>query len=105
MGLKNESDLVGQNLRNQVSLSETRIQNAIKNYQEAPVGLKAASDAYLQKTVLYKNGLTTIVDVTTALYTLNRAETDRDIAYNNVWQALLYKAASTGDFGLFINEF
>jgi outer membrane protein TolC len=105
MGLKNEYDLVGQNLRNQVSLSETRIQNAIKNYQEAPVGLKAASDAYLQKTVLYKNGLTTIVDVTTALYTLNRAETDRDIAYNNVWQALLYKAASTGDFGLFINEF
>ncbi|WP_448701547.1 TolC family protein [Mucilaginibacter sp. AW1-3] len=105
MGLKNEYDLVGQNLRNQVSLSETRIQNSIKNYQEAPVGLKAAADAYLQKTVLYKNGLTTIIDVTTALYALNRAETDRDIAYNNVWQALLYKAASTGDFGLFINEF
>jgi outer membrane protein TolC len=55
--------------------------------------------------VLYKNGLTTIVDVTTALYALNRAETDRYIAYNNVWQALLYKAASNGDFGLFINEF
>jgi len=105
MGLKNEYDLVSQNLRNQVALSETRIQNALKNYREAPVGVKAAGDAYLQKSVLYKNGLTTIVDLTTALYTLNRAETDRDIAYNNVWQALLYKAASTGDFGLFINEF
>lgn len=105
MGLKNEYDLVNQNLRNQIALSDTRIQNAIRNYREAPVGVKAASDAYLQKSVLYKNGLTTIVDLTTALYTLNRAETDRDIAYNNVWQALLYKAASTGDFGLFINEF
>jgi hypothetical protein len=30
---------------------------------------------------------------------------DKDIAYNNVWQALLYKAAATGDFGLFINNF
>jgi len=105
LGLKNEYDLVSQSLRNQMALSETRIQNALKNYREAPVGVKAASDAYLQKSVLYKNGLTTIVDLTTALYTLNRAETDRDIAYNNVWQALLYKAASTGDFGLFINEF
>jgi outer membrane protein TolC len=105
LGLKDEYDLVNLNLRNQVLLSETRISNAVKNYQEAPVGLKAASDAYLQKNVLYKNGLTTIVDVTTALFTLNRAETDRDIAYNNVWQALLYKAASTGDFSLFSNEF
>jgi outer membrane protein TolC len=104
-GLKNEYDQVNQQLSSQLILSKTRIQNALKNYQEAPVGLKAATDAYLQKTVLYKNGLANIVDVTQALYTLNRAETDRDIANNNVWQALLYKAAATGDFGIFFNEF
>jgi hypothetical protein len=34
-----------------------------------------------------------------------RAEVDVDIALNNVWQALLYKSAATGDFGLFINNF
>jgi hypothetical protein len=67
--------------------------------------MKAASDAYLQRSVLYKNGLTTIVEVTQALYTLNRAETDRDISNNNVWQALLLKAAASGDFSLFLNEF
>ncbi|WP_233276868.1 TolC family protein [Mucilaginibacter paludis] len=105
LGLKNEYDVVDQNLRNQALLAETRIENALRNYREAPVGYKAASDAFLQKSVLYKNGLTTIVDVTQALYALNRAETDRYIAYNNVWQALLYKAASNGDFGIFINEF
>lgn len=104
-GLKNEYELVNQQLSAQLILSGTRIQNALRNYQEAPVGLKAAADAYLQKTVLYKNGLATIVDVTQALYVLNRAETDRDIAYNNVWQALLYKAAASGDFGIFYNEF
>lgn len=105
LGLKDEYDLVDKNLQNQILLSERRIENALKNYNEAPIGYKAASDAFNQKSVLYKNGLATIVDVTTALYTLNRAETDQYIAYNNVWQALLYKAASTGDFGLFINEF
>jgi outer membrane protein TolC len=104
-GLKNEYDLANQQLTAQLILSRTRIENALKNYQQAPIGLKAASDAYLQKTVLYRNGLATIVDVTQALYTLNRAETDRDIAYNNVWQALLFKAAATGDFGIFFNEF
>lgn len=104
-GLKNEYDQVNQQLGSQLILSKTRIQNALKNYRQAPIGLKAASDAYLQKTVLYKNGLANIIDVTQALYTLNRAETDRDIANNNVWQALLYKAATSGDFGIFFNEF
>ena len=42
--------------------------------------------------------------MTNALYLLNRAETDRDIAYTNVWQALLMKAAASGDFNLFLNE-
>lgn len=104
-GLKDEYEQVNQQLSSELILSKTRIQNALKNYQEAPIGLKAATDAYLQKTVLYKNGLANIVDVTQALYTLNRAETDRDIANNNVWQALLYKAAASGDFGIFFNEF
>ncbi|WP_419800650.1 TolC family protein [Mucilaginibacter sp.] len=104
-GLKNEYDLVNQQLSAQLILSKSRIQNALKNYQAAPIGLKAATDAFNQKTVLYRNGLANIVDVTQALFTLNRAETDRDIAYNNVWQALLYKAAATGDFGIFFNEF
>ena len=59
----------------------------------------------LTKNPPYKNGLTNIVDLTQALYDLNRAEVDNYIAVNNVWQALLYKAAATGDFGIFINNF
>jgi outer membrane protein TolC len=102
---QNEYNLVSQRLRDQQILADTRISNALKNYHEVPVEVKAASDAYVQKYTLYKNGLANIVDFTQALYTLNRAEVDKDIAYNNVWQALLYKAAATGDFGLFINNF
>jgi outer membrane protein TolC len=104
-GLQEEYGLISQQLQAQLVLSATRIKNALDNYREAPIQVKAASDAYTQKEVLYKNGLATIVDVTTASFILNQAETERDIAFNNVWQALLFKAASSGDFGLFFNEF
>lgn len=104
-GLQNEYELVDQQLHSQMALAETKIKNAIDNYNEAPIQVKAASQAYLQKSTLYKNGLTTIVDLTQALYALNRAETDRDIAYTNVWQALLLKSAAMGNYNLFINEF
>lgn len=104
-GLEDEYELVNKQLQAQLALSDSKLKNAIENYNEAPIQVKAASDAYLQKSTLYKNGLTTIVDLTQALYTLNRAETDRDIAYNNVWQGLLLKSAALGNFDLFINEF
>lgn len=104
-GLQNEYELAGQQLQAQLAIANAKLKNAVDNYNEAPVQVKAASDAYLQKNTLYKNGLSTIVDLTQALYTLNRAETDRDIAYTNVWQALLLKSAALGNFDLFINEF
>lgn len=97
--------MVDQQLKSQLALAEARLKNALDNYREAPIQVKAASDAYLQKSVLYKNGLTNLVDLTQALFTLNRAETDRDIAYTNVWQALLLKSSALGNFDLFINEF
>ena len=104
-GLTGEYEVVNQQIKTQLLLADQKIKNALANYQEAPVQMKAASDAYLQKSVLYTNGLANIVDITQALYTLNRAETDREIANNNVWQALLFKAAASGDFNLFITEF
>jgi outer membrane protein TolC len=103
-GLQNEYEQVDQQLHAQLLLAENKIRNAMDTYNEAPIQVAAASQAYLQKSTLYRNGLTTIVDITQALYVLNRAETDRDIAYTNVWQALLLKAAAEGDYSLFINE-
>ncbi|MHA4740107.1 TolC family protein [Dyadobacter sp. MSC1_007] len=102
--LKEEYNLADQQIKNQLILSETKITNAVANFREAPVQVQSASDAYLQKSVLYKNGLSNIVDVTQSLYILNRAETNRDIALNNLWQALLLKAAAAGDFNIFLNQ-
>ena len=104
-GLQEEYNLVNQQIIAQLQLADTKIKNAISIYNETPVQVKAATDAYIQKSVLYKNGLTNLVDLTQTLYVLIRAETDRDIAYNNVWQALLLKAASAGDFSIFESQF
>jgi len=43
--------------------------------------------------------------VTQARYELIRAETNRDITFSNVWQALLLKAAATGDMNIFLQNF
>jgi len=104
-GLQEEYKVIDQQLKTQSDAADAKIKYAMENYAEAPKQVQAAQQAYLQKTTLYKNGLTNLVDVTQTLYTLNRAEIDRDIIYNNVWQSLLMKAAATGDFDLFINEF
>jgi len=101
---QNDYDLVSTQLRDQLLLSDQNIANSIKSIQEVPFEYKAALDAYLQKSVLYKNGLANIVDLQQALYNLNRAETDRSVAYINLWQALLLKTAASGDLGLFMNQ-
>ena len=103
--IKNEYELANQQIKAQFTLADTKMANALSNYREAPVQVNAASAAYQQKTVMYNNGLSNAVDVTQALYTLIRAETDRDIAYTNVWQALLLKAAAKGNFDLFTDAF
>jgi len=101
---QNEYDLVSTQLKDQLLFSDQQIENSISSIKEVPIEYKAATDAYNQKTVLYKNGLTNIVDVQQALFSLNRAETDMSVAYINVWQALLLKAAASGDFDLFIKQ-
>jgi outer membrane protein TolC len=101
---RNEYEQISVQLQNELILADQRIENSLQSIREVPLQYQAASDAYTQKSVLYKNGLTTLVDLQQAIYALNRAEIDRSVAYLNVWQALLLKAAASGDFNLFSNQ-
>lgn len=103
-GYADETDLVRTQLKSELVLANERIDNVLQRFKEVPVQYKAAADAYLQKSVLYKNGLTDIVDLQQALYALNKAETDVSISYIYVWQALLRKAAASGNFDLFLKQ-
>lgn len=105
LGLEEEYKAIDIELRNREDAANARFEYAIESYKEAPLQVISAQKAYIQRLTLYNNGLNTLTDVINAQYLLSRAETDRDIAFVNVWQALLMKAAANGDFNLFINEF
>lgn len=99
-----ELKLVKDQLRTQSEIADAKLIRAIEMQEQAPIQVFSATNAYTQRSALYKNGLTNLVDITQALYTLNRAESDRDLAFINVWQALLLKAAATGDLSVFTNQ-
>ncbi|OXB06362.1 TolC family protein [Flavobacterium plurextorum] len=103
--LQEEYNQADRELKSQLTFAEDKIKITMDNYIEAPIQVDAAKRAYIQKSTLYKNGLTDLTDLTQTIYTLNRAEIDRDIVNNNVWQSYLLKVAATGNFDLFINEF
>nr|WP_315221670.1 TolC family protein [uncultured Flavobacterium sp.] len=103
--LQEEYNQIDRELKSQLNFADDKIKVSLENFAEAPIQVNAARQAYLQKSTLYKNGLTTLTDLTQIMYTLNRAEIDRDIVNNNVWQSFLLKVAATGNFDLFINEF
>ncbi|WP_316816533.1 TolC family protein [Pedobacter nyackensis] len=101
--LQNEYLLISDELSAQAQLADAKLKNAIENFEETKIQIKAASDAYRQNMALYGNGLTTIVDLTQSLYALNRAEIDYEIAQNNIWQALLIKSAALGELSILLN--
>lgn len=79
-------------LSNSLAQANTNLRATLKKLSEIPVQKKAASDAYLQKKALYNAGLANIVDVTNALYLLNRAETDEVLVRNEAWKAIFQQA-------------
>lgn len=101
--LQQNYDLLKEELSAQTMLADAKYTNALKDLDESNIQVKAAADAYRQHMALYSNGLTTIVDLTQSHYFLNRAEIDHEIAQNNVWQALLLKAAAQGDLNIILN--
>jgi len=91
-------------VKTQLEIADAKLVRAVEIQREVPTQVLSAAHAYTQRSALYKGGLTNLVDITQAMYTLNRAESDRDLAYINVWQALLLKAAATGDLSFFTNQ-
>lgn len=99
-----ELQLAKDQLKTQSEIADAKLERAFQVQQQAPIQIRSATNAYVQRSALYKNGLTNLVDVTQSMYVLTRAESDRDLAFINVWQALLLKAASTGDLSIFTNQ-
>ncbi len=74
-----------------------QLELAAETARQAPVQLSAARQAYRQARARYDAGLDNLLVLTQATAVLNRAETDQALATNNLWRALLLRAATTGD--------
>ena len=83
-------------LRTEQQNARLQLELARQGALAAPAQLDAAQRAYTQAQARYNAGLDNLVVLTQATLVLNRAETDQAIATNNVWRALLLRAATTG---------
>lgn len=81
-----------QSLDNANLQASVNLVSAIAKFNEIPVQLGAATDAYRQRLTQYNAGLANIIDLTSALTVLNRAQTDMINAKDEVWRAIVQKA-------------
>jgi adhesin transport system outer membrane protein len=93
------------NLNTALQQADIAYATAKDKLRELPPLLRSARQAYTQQLTLFNAGLNTIVDVTTALYTLDRAETDQVIAESELLQALYARAALADDVNTFLQHF
>jgi len=86
-----------QTLNNASLQASVNLTTAIEKFNEIPVQLNAAREAYDQRLTQYNAGLSNIIDVTNALYVLNRAQTDVVNTKDGVWRAIVQQAYARGD--------
>jgi outer membrane protein TolC len=79
-------------LKNADLQASVNLRTAVDKFGQIPVQLSAASDAYRQRLTQYNAGLSNIIDLTNALYVLNRAQTDLINTKDGVWRAIVQKA-------------
>ncbi|HVI48548.1 MAG TPA: TolC family protein [Chitinophaga sp.] len=88
-------------LHNMYEQAQNDILTSKAKLNELPLQLQAARAAARQKTSLYKGGLANIIDVTNALFVLNRAETDLVEARTAAWVALFRAAYASNNIAAF----
>jgi outer membrane protein TolC len=91
-------------LQNVGSKAEEGIQTALRNLNEIPIQIKAAGDAYNQKTAQYKAGIINLVDLTNASYVLYRSQSEYVETVSEWLLSNLDKAGANGNLDLFIQS-
>jgi outer membrane protein TolC len=101
---KTELETQTLDLKNDLTLANEKLRIALEQMKQIPIQYQSALDFYNQKLTMYKSGLANIIDLSQALYNLNRAEADNAISRDAIWKALLLKASVSGDFNSFLNN-
>ncbi|MDQ0106474.1 outer membrane protein TolC [Chitinophaga terrae (ex Kim and Jung 2007)] len=99
-----QMETIKTNLNGMLQQSLTDLKISSEKLQELPLQLNAAKAAARQKMALYRGGLTNIIDVTTALFVLNRAETDLVMTRDAAWKALFSAAYASNSIEQLLPE-
>jgi outer membrane protein TolC len=92
-------------LESQLQQADTAIQAAIDREREVPIQLKAAQDAFAQKSAQYDAGLANITELTEASYLLYKAEIDEVQASSDLLNTLLQKSVTNNTLSTFLANF
>jgi outer membrane protein TolC len=92
-------------LENQLQQADVDIHAALDRLKEVPIQLKAAQDAFSQKSAQYNAGLVNIAELTDVSYLLFSAETAQVGAKTDLLNTLLQKAITNNTLTIFLNQF
>lgn len=91
-------------LRKQLEMADTAINNTLAIAKENPILLESADFSYKALLSRYQSGLANYADLVQVQYLLLKAETENKTSFMGVWKALLFKAAAKGDLNLFLSQ-
>ena len=92
-------------LENQLQQADISIQSVLDRKREIPIQLKAAQNAFAQKSAQYNAGIANIAELTDASYLLYTAETDAVEIQSDLLNTLLQKAAANNTLNTFLSNF
>ena len=92
-------------LQNQLQQADIAIQSVLDREREIPIQLKAAREAFSQKSAQYNAGIANIAELTDASYLLYRAETNAVEIQSDLLNTLLQKAAANNTLNTFLSNF
>jgi outer membrane protein TolC len=92
-------------LQDQLQRADIAIQSVLDREKEIPTQLRAAQDAFSQKSAQYNAGIANIAELTDASYLLFRAETDAVEIQSDLLNTLLQKAIANNTLNTFLSNF
>lgn len=92
-------------LDNTLQQAEASYATVLRQLTELRVQRQAAAQAYGQQLALYQGGLSTLIDVTNALYVLRSSETNYVVRQDELLQILYTKAGLSNQLDVFLQHF
>ena len=104
ISIKENYKLISQQLTTSQKNAALQFDMAYQTAEQTPIQVAAAKQALAQSNARYESGIESIMVLTQVGDLYNNSQTDYLVSVNNLWRALLMKAAAHGDLNLFLEQ-